>query len=82
MARVQRSFVVVEYVELLIIIVTAVVAVAQKTRPALAGVALGLLISASLLWPSIWLRSVEARTNWRQSAAVGTLRLTKLCALF
>ena len=49
MTRVQRNFIVVEYVELLIIIVTAATAVFQKTRPGLAGVALGLLISASLL---------------------------------
>lgn len=32
MARVQRNFVVIEYVELVIIIGTAVVAVTQKTR--------------------------------------------------
>jgi len=49
MARVQGNFVVVEYVELLIIIVTAITAVTQKTRPDLTGVALGLLVSASLL---------------------------------
>jgi hypothetical protein len=49
MARVQRNFVVIEYVELLLIVVAAVAAVALKGRPALAGVALGFLIHASLL---------------------------------
>lgn len=49
MLRVQRNFVIVEYVEVLIIIVTAITAVAQKARPGFSGVALGLLITASLL---------------------------------
>ena len=49
MARVQRNFVVIEYVELVLIIVAAVAAVALKTRPAVAGVALGFLVHGSLL---------------------------------
>lgn len=49
MARVQRNFVVIEYVELVLIIVSAVVAITQKGRPGLTGVALGLLISAAFL---------------------------------
>jgi hypothetical protein len=49
MARVQRTFVLVEYAELVIIVVTATAAVALKTRPGVAGIALGLLITASFL---------------------------------
>lgn len=49
MSRVQRNFVVIEYVELVIIVATAVAAVLLKTRPGAAGVALGLLISAAVL---------------------------------
>lgn len=49
MARVQSNFVVIEYVELLIIVVTAFAAATQKARPGLTGIALGLLISASFL---------------------------------
>lgn len=47
MMRVQRNFVVIEYVEVVLIIVSAVAAVAGKNRPGLAGVALGLLIGAA-----------------------------------
>jgi hypothetical protein len=49
MTRVQRNFVVVEYVELFVIIAASVAAVSLKTRSGPAGVALGLLISASVL---------------------------------
>jgi hypothetical protein len=49
MAGVQRNFVVIEYVELALVIVSAVVAVTQKDRPALTGVALGLLVGAAFL---------------------------------
>ena len=49
MTRVQRNFVAIEYVEVAIIVVTALVAITQKTRPGLSGVALGLLITASIL---------------------------------
>jgi hypothetical protein len=49
MARVQRNFVIVEYVEVAIIVVTAIAAVTQKPRPGIAGIALGLLIAASIL---------------------------------
>jgi len=49
MARVQRNFVVIEYVEVALIIVTAVVAIARKSNVTLTGVALGLLINAALL---------------------------------
>lgn len=49
MHRVQRNFIVVEYVELTVIIVSAVIAVAQKSRPGVMGIALGLLISGAVL---------------------------------
>ena len=49
MIRVQRNFVVIEYVEVAIIIVSAIVALVWKHRPAASGVALGLLISAAFL---------------------------------
>jgi hypothetical protein len=49
MDRVQRNFVIIEYVELVIIVAAAIVAIAEKTRPGLSGVALGFLISASVL---------------------------------
>ena len=49
MARVQRNFVVIEYIELFIIVTTAVAAVYLKARPGPSGVLLGLLISASVL---------------------------------
>ena len=49
MARVQRNFVIIEYVELAIILVTAIAAIALRGRPDVTGVALGLLITASML---------------------------------
>jgi hypothetical protein len=49
MARVQRTFVIVEYVEGAIIVVCAVVALTQKHRPVLTGVGLGLLIHGAVL---------------------------------
>jgi hypothetical protein len=49
MDRVQKTFVVIEYVELCIIIAAAVTAVGFRNRVQLAGVALGLAISASIL---------------------------------
>jgi hypothetical protein len=49
MGRVQKNFVIVEYIELFIIVVTAAAAVSLKARPGLAGVALGVLISGSVL---------------------------------
>jgi len=49
MARVQSNFVIVEYVETAFIMVSALVAVAQKGRPGLTGIALGLLVSAAFL---------------------------------
>ncbi|MGH9203319.1 MAG: hypothetical protein ACRD2A_18985, partial [Vicinamibacterales bacterium] len=49
MTRVQRTFVVVEYVELAIIIVSSIVVVALKNRSGLTGVALGLLVNAACL---------------------------------
>jgi hypothetical protein len=49
MARVQSNFVVIEYVELAVIVVSALIAVTQKHRPGLAGVALGLLINGAFL---------------------------------
>ena len=49
MARVQSNFVIIEYLELAFIVVSAVVAIAQKGRPGLTGVALGLLVSGAFL---------------------------------
>jgi hypothetical protein len=49
MSRVQRNFVVIEYIELLIVVGSAITAISSKARPGLTGVALGLLISASVL---------------------------------
>jgi hypothetical protein len=49
MARVQRNFVVVEYIELSIIILTAIIAVTLKARHGLTGIALALLINAAFL---------------------------------
>ena len=49
MARVQRNFVIVEYVEVAVIVLTAFIALTQKSRPVLTGVALGLLVNAALL---------------------------------
>jgi hypothetical protein len=49
MARVQRAFVVGEYVEVAVIVAGARAALALKHRVAVAGVALGLLLNAALL---------------------------------
>jgi hypothetical protein len=49
MTRVQRNFVAIEYVEVVLILVSAIVAVVRKDSHAVTGVALGLLINASLL---------------------------------
>ena len=46
---VQRNFVIVQYVELSMILLGAILAVTQKNRPVIAGIALGLLIHAALL---------------------------------
>jgi hypothetical protein len=49
MNRVQRTFVVIQYVEVAVIIVSALVALTMKSRVGIAGVALGLLINAAFL---------------------------------
>ena len=49
MARVQRNFVAIEYIEVALIAITALVALTQKGRFGLAAVALGVLLNASLL---------------------------------
>ncbi|HEV8317202.1 MAG TPA: hypothetical protein VGQ10_07320 [Vicinamibacterales bacterium] len=49
MALVQRNFVIVQYVELAVVIGSAIVAIAQKARPGLTGIALGLVVSAAFL---------------------------------
>src|SRR5262245_7422047 len=49
MTRVQSNFVVIEYVEVALIVVGALVAVARKNSPTVTGIALGLLINAALL---------------------------------
>ena len=50
MDRVQRNFVVIVYVELAVIIVASLVVLFLKGRPTVTGVALGLLISAAVLF--------------------------------
>jgi hypothetical protein len=49
MTRVQRTFVIIQYVELAVIVTTAISAIALKHRLMLSGVALGLLIHAAFL---------------------------------
>lgn len=49
MARVQRNFVVVQYVELAVIVVAAVAALVMKNRSTIAGIALGLVVNAAIL---------------------------------
>jgi cytochrome b len=49
MTRVQRNFVAIEYVEVVLIIAAAVVAVARKHSHTVTGIALGLLINAAFL---------------------------------
>jgi hypothetical protein len=49
LTRVQRNFAYIEIAEVAIIIVSALVAVALKNRPAVSGVALALLIHAGVL---------------------------------
>lgn len=49
MARVQRTFVVVQYVEVAVIVVAAIVALTLKQRVAISGVALGFAIHAAVL---------------------------------
>lgn len=70
MTRVQRNFVVIEYVELAVILVCAVVAITQKHRPGLMGVALGLLVNGAFLLAfdlvaerrgAVYLAAIEAR---------------------
>ena len=50
MRRVQRNFVIVEYVEVVIIVTAAIAALSLKSRSGPAGVALGLLINASVVF--------------------------------
>lgn len=49
MARVQRTFIIAQYVEMGVIVVGALVAFAQKNRFAVAGIALALLCHAAFL---------------------------------
>jgi hypothetical protein len=72
MTRVQRTFVIIEYAELAIIVASAVVAIAQKSRPGLTGVALGLLVNAAWLLAfdliaerrgAIYLAAIERSAN-------------------
>jgi len=49
MDRVQRSFIIIQYVEIAVIAICAIMAFAFKRRPVTMGVALGLLIHAALL---------------------------------
>ncbi|HEX2340201.1 MAG TPA: hypothetical protein VHI98_06950 [Vicinamibacterales bacterium] len=72
MVRVQRNFVVIEYVELAVIIACAVIAITQKHRPVVTGVALGLLINGAFLLAfdliaerrgAIYLSAIEAQAR-------------------
>ena len=54
MTRVQRNFVVIKYAELILIAGAAMALLALNERPALAGVALGILISAPVLLAFDW----------------------------
>ena len=49
MSRVQRNFVVVQYVEVGVIAIAAITALALKHRVAVSGIAMGLLVSAAVL---------------------------------
>ncbi|MGH7537434.1 MAG: hypothetical protein ACREMF_02260 [Gemmatimonadales bacterium] len=49
MARVQRNFLVVQYIEAVVIVVATITALALRHRVAIAGIALGLLLNAALL---------------------------------
>lgn len=49
MDRVQRTFVLVEYAEVTVILVAALVALVRKHDPLVSGIALGFLISAAML---------------------------------
>jgi len=49
MARVQRTFVIVQYVEVAVIVLAAITALALKHRVTASGIALGLLLSAAVL---------------------------------
>lgn len=49
MAKVQKTFFLVEYVEVVVIAIMAITAVAQKNRFWLAGIALGVLLNVTLL---------------------------------
>lgn len=49
MARVQRNFAVIQYIELIVIVTAAIAAIAFKNRFALSGIALGLLCHAAFL---------------------------------
>ena len=49
MLRVQRNFVIIEYVEVAIIVTAAIAALALRSRSGPAGIALGLLVHASVL---------------------------------
>jgi hypothetical protein len=70
MVRVQRNFVVIEYVEVAVIIIGAVIAITQKHRPGVTGVALGLLVNGAVLLAfdlvaerrgAVYLQAVEAQ---------------------
>lgn len=72
MVRVQRNFVVIEYVELAIIIASALIAVGQKNHQGVMGVALGLLINGAFLLAfdllaerrgAVYLAAIEAHAN-------------------
>jgi hypothetical protein len=76
MLRVQRNFVIIEYVELAVIAACAVLAITQKHRPVVTGVALGLLINAAFLLAfdlvaerrgAVYLTAIESRRSAKPS---------------
>lgn len=72
MSRIQKNFIIIQYVELALIVVAAVVAVTQKHRPWVFGIALGVLLNAALLLAvdlvaerrgAVYLKAIESQTN-------------------
>jgi len=72
MARVQRNFVVVQFIEVAVIVLAAIPALALKNRFWIAGIVLGLLLNAALLLAfdlvaerrgAAYLAAIEARAQ-------------------
>jgi hypothetical protein len=68
MARVQRNFVVIQYIELVVIVTAAIAAISFRNRFALAGIALVSSVTPHSCWRLISSPSVGARFTCRRSA--------------